>query len=491
MSRAASASVSRLPPVVHRAWTARWFAGDATLAAAFGPPPSEPALAAQARALDAVVRPHDWRTLLTPADATLPPDALVVLAGQQPVLCGGPALVAHKAATAVRLAAQLGTTLRRTVVPVFLFADEDHDSAEIDHVDLPVPGTERLERLRCPIHPGHDSFFRSRWDEAALEAVLARVGVGPGVGVGVGASGARGKDTLADARDFCAHVEALLRASFGHLGLRSVRSHQLTPHARTVLADALAHPAALRASLAAGAARLAADGLPASFDAADPRPLLLESRAGRRRRVAADDAQAAARLASSPQDFSPDAALRPVVQAAALPVVAQVAGPSELLYLAQARALHERARLPAPVLVPRLEATAVPAALLEVLGGELDVLRIAEGPDDPAERRLLEAAQLFARHIEESDAGLSARAQRWLADTAHGARRLVESLSWRGGVPPSRMQRLRPRGSAQDTVLGWAADAQASGDPAAWGSRIVELCRPLEPPAHTLYVIPA
>src|SRR6185503_10469223 len=81
----------------------------------------------------------------------------------------------------------------------------------------------------------------------------------------------------ADARDFCAHVDALLRACFGHLGLRTVRSHQLTAQAPAVLHDALADSAACRGALAAGAARLAAVSLPASFDAADPRPLLLES----------------------------------------------------------------------------------------------------------------------------------------------------------------------------------------------------------------------
>ena len=482
MSRAASASVAWQPPAVHGEWTARWFAGDTTLAAAFGPPPSEPALRAQAQALDAFAgrtARAEWRDLLAPSGRALPGDALVVIAGQQPMLGGGPALVAHKAATAIRLAAQLSETWRRAVVPVFLFADEDHDSDEVDHLDLAVAGEDRLERLRCPIHPGHDGFFRSRWDEAALPAVLDRLGA-RGAGAGRGAGGGE---------DVCAHVEALLLASFGHLGLRTVRAHALTARATTLLLDALEEPAALRASLATGAERLAAAQLPASFDAADPRPLVLESRAGRRRRLAAGDADATARLRRSPPDFSPDAALRPVVQGAALPVVAQVAGPSELLYLAQARGLHARAGLPAPVLVPRLEATAGPAALLEPLGVELAALSFDARPDDPAERRLLEAAEAFARRVEEGDAALSARARRWLADTARGARRLVEALAWRGGTAPGSVQRLRPRGNPQDTVLAWAPDACA-GDPARWGSRIVELCRPLDPPAHAVYVIP-
>lgn len=486
MSRAASASVAWQPPAVHAAWTARWFAGDTHLAAAFGPPPSEAALLAQAQSLDVFAgrtARADWRDLLAPSARTLPSDALVVIAGQQPMLGGGPALVAHKAATAVRLAAHLAEAWQRAVVPVFLFADEDHDSDEVDHLDLAVAGDDRLERLRCPIHPGHDCFFRSRWDYVALPAVLERLGVrGADAGAGGGAR-------RAEAEDLCGHVEALLLASFGHLGLRTVRSHALTERAQTLLLDALEEPAALRDALAAGAERLAAAHLPASFDAADPRPLVLESRAGRRRRLAAGDPDAVARLRRSPQDFSPDAALRPVVQGAALPVVAQVAGPSELLYLAQARGLHARAGVPAPVLVPRLEATAVPPALLEQLGVELDALSFDARPDDPAERRLLEAAEAFARRVEEGDAALSARARRWLADTARGARRLVESLAWRGGTPPGSSQRLRPRGNPQDTVLAWAPDACA-GDPARWGSRIVELCRPLDPPAHAVYVIP-
>lgn len=489
MSRAASAAVAWQPPAVHAGWTARWFAGDAALAAAFGPPPSASSLAAQARALDAFAARGtraDWRGLLSPSGTTPPSDALVVVAGQQPMLGGGPALVAHKAATAIRLAALLGESLRRAVIPVFLFADEDHDSDEVDHLDLAVAGADRLERLRCPIHPGHDCFFRSRWDGTALHAVLERIGASGGGASGAGGGAGAGED---EGQDFSAHVEALLSASFGHLGLRTVRAHALTARASPLLLDALQEPSAFRAELAAGAERLSAAHLPASFDAADPRPLVLESRDGRRRRLAAGDADAPARLRRSPQDFSPDAALRPVVQAAALPVVAQVAGPSELLYLGQARGLHARAGVPPAVLVPRLEATAVPAALLEQLDVELDALRFDDRPDDPAERRLLEAAEAFARRIEEADAALSSRARRWLADTARGARRLVESIAWRGGTPPGTVQRLRPRGGPQDTVLAWTPDAWA-GDPARWGSRVVELCRPLDPPAHAVYVIP-
>ena len=479
MSRAASAGTSRQPPLVHAEWTARWFAGDATLAAAFGPPPAAASLTEQARVLDALPRRAEWREALSPAGPPVASDALVVVAGQQPMLCGGPALVAHKAATAVRLADQLSAQWQRSVIPVFLLADEDHDSAEVDHVDLATPDGVRLERLRCPIHPGHDGFFRSRWDETALQAALARVG-----------AAAAAPDVAASAADFCAHVEALLAATFGHLGLRVVRAHALSARASPVLRAALDDPAACRAELAAGAARLEAARLPASFDAADPRPLLLESREGRRRRLAAADADAPARLRRSPQDFSPDAALRPVVQCAVLPVVAQVAGPSELLYLGQARGLHALAGVLPPVFVPRLEATAVPATLLDRLGLELESLPLGEVAEDPAERRLLEAAQQFARRVEDADSALSSRAQRWLADTARGARRLVEALAWRGGTPADSLQRLRPRGSPQDTVLAWAPDAWAGGDPARWGSRVVELCRPLDPPAHAVYVIP-
>lgn len=208
--------------------------------------------------------------------------------------------------------------------------------------------------------------------------------------------------------------------------------------------------------------------------------------------MGAKDQAAVARLAINPQDFSPQAALRPLVQAATLPVVAQICGPSELLYLGQARGLHARHDLCPPVLVPRLEATAVHLELIDELGGDLaavDLSGAATGPSKE-EQELIQAAERFVAHLEALDKGVSHRARRWLRSTEDDIRRLAEVPAWGGADRNRSEQLLRPRGRCQDTVLAWLPEAWRHDRPGAWAEHIVSLCRPLDPPAHVLHIPP-
>jgi len=148
---AAAPPFVRRAPLVHAPWTHAWWQGRADLVELFGPSPSPASLAAAAATQSRRVLPA-WTSWVRSAAGHAPPaDALVVLAGQQPVLAGGAALVAHKAATAVRLARDLSASLRRPVVPVFLLADEDHDSSEVDHVDVVADASGRVLGDAIPV----------------------------------------------------------------------------------------------------------------------------------------------------------------------------------------------------------------------------------------------------------------------------------------------------------------------------------------------------
>jgi hypothetical protein len=480
----------RRAPVVHAAWTVAWFRGEPALATLFGPPPSPASLSASAatQAARAAIPWTSWAQA-APGHAP-PPEALVVLAGQQPVLAGGAALVAHKTATAIRLARDLARSLGRPVVPVFLLADEDHDSAEVDHVDVFDEATGALRRVRCPISPRSARFSEAAWDRDRLPQAVREIATVPERYRGAFEE----RCGLLEPAPAASHVAALLLDVFGDQGLVCVESHRLTAAGGAVVEAALGDPGWSARQLAAGAERLGRAGLRVSFDPEDPRPLVLESRDLRRRRVAAGDGQALRRFAARPDSFSPQAALRPVVQAAALPVVAQVCGPSELLYLGQARALHERFGLAAPVLVPRLEATRLTVRQLRELGGDLtgvdlvDASRLAHPLAEP-ERALAEAAARLAEAVTAASPALAGRARRWRERAERTARRLAEAPHWharRGSAAAV----LRPRGRAQDTVLAWLPDAWHAGRPAAWGARLVELCSPLEAPEHVLHVLP-
>ena len=469
-------------PLVHGPWTHAWWRGDRALAECFGEAPTFASLEDTAAALDA--SRFDWRPALARHD--LPEDGLVVLAGQQPVLAGGPGFVAHKAATAIRLAALLEERWRRPVRAVFLIATDDHDSSEIDHIDYISTSTGSLSRVSCAVRPGSDSFHRSVWDSASLAETL--VSVSPGTDF---------DDFLNGTYKVPEHFLRLLRATYRDHDLHQIEAHRLNPAAREIIERALREGEGLCAELRAGAARLSGVDMPASFDPQDPRPLVLESRAGRRRRLPAGDDDALARLAEHFDDFSPQAALRPIVQAAALPVVAQVVGPSETLYLGQARGLHDYFDVVPPVLVPRLEATRVSADELSAIGDEPSrAADLLDGPEATralrsAEASFVDSARAFGRHVEDADAGLQGKVRRWLEKVEQGAHRLAEAPTWRGSGAGRRLQALRPRGRPQDTVLAWVPDAWSADDPAGWGSHIVSLSAPLEPPRHVLHAYPS
>ncbi len=415
-----------------------------------------------------------------------PSGALVVLAGQQPCFAAGAALIAHKAATAVALARDLSSAWSRPVVPVFLLATEDHDSSEVDHIDLVDDLDGRIRRFRARILPGSDASWRSTYatnhDSVLTSALKSCCDQLNDVL----------KSTSVHSSALCelsrVHGAALL-AAFGPLGLRVVEAHALRPLGDEIIRRALTRPDQLRASLERGQHLARTARLQPSFDAGDPRPLVMESRGGRRRRVAAEDREAARRHDRSPEDFSPHAALRPLVQAASLPVVAQVCGPSELRYLGEARLLHQEFGLIAPVLVPRLEASFVSPALLGSLPGGLEGLDLgaSRSTSGPAEHAVREALRDFARTFDDGPARIAARAERWRRSTESAMRRLAEQRAWHTRPRSLLTATLSPRGRPQDTVLAWLPDALEHGGPASWGRRLVDLARPLDPPRHVLH----
>lgn len=61
------------------------------------------------------------------------PRTLVIVGGQQTGLLGGPLLVIYKALTAISEARRVERLLKRSVVPVFWLASEDHDWDEVNH----------------------------------------------------------------------------------------------------------------------------------------------------------------------------------------------------------------------------------------------------------------------------------------------------------------------------------------------------------------------
>jgi bacillithiol biosynthesis cysteine-adding enzyme BshC len=310
------------------------------------------------------------------------PQGLAVFTGQQTSLFGGPLFTLYKALTTVSLAARLQRELRRPVVPMFWMASEDHDVAEADHVHL----TDRSGGLVQVRH--------AVWGSPA-GFIPANLRLGPAI-----------QETLDRLRDLLPTTEfttsvygALAQAYAPERTLAEAFARwmvHLLGETGLVLVDG-ADPRLKR--LAAGIFRreledaprtsreiletsqsLRALGYPAQIEARadgvnffllqDGRRPLVRDQAGFRLRDTGEVLSPASlrRMAEeTPERFSPNVALRPVMQDALFPTLAYVAGPGELAYFAQLRPVYAAFNVPMPVIVPRASLSLLEPRMAQLL----------------------------------------------------------------------------------------------------------------------------
>jgi len=310
------------------------------------------------------------------------PRAVAVVTGQQTGLFGGPLFTLYKALTAVQLAARLQVELQRPVIPVFWMASEDHDVAEADHIQL-------LDRTGTPVTLRHAPWgsppgfipANLRLGPAIADtlerawALLPSTEFAPDLRNALGEAFAPER-TLAEA--FARWMVHLL----GECGLVLVDGAD--PGLKLLAAGILrreldAAPGSSQSILAASES-LRALGYPVQIEA---RPdgvncfLLREGRRGlvrdgngfrlrdSKQMIPAAELQ---RLAQDePERFSPNVALRPVVQDFLFPTLAYVAGPGELTYFAQLRPMYQAFDVLMPLVVPRASLTLVEPRIGQLL----------------------------------------------------------------------------------------------------------------------------
>jgi uncharacterized protein YllA (UPF0747 family) len=333
------------------------------------PMPATPSLAAAVAAASARDLPRETLTRaliarleelgapsasLASAERLRRPGVVAVVAGQQPVLFGGPHLVVSKALAAVAVARRIeagGTP----AVPVFWVASEDHDHAEVDHVDVvrPAGGTERLS---VTLPDDRRMLSRVPLDADAALARLAEIlPPGPGRDEALAAVRPAPGDSVGSA-----FARTLLRL-LGRFGIVVVEPETLRPFARAVAAHDVAHPGDLARVVVAAEDAFAAHGFAKPLGLRVREVFFVADRAGRRHRPQglpeADDAAGIAtwlrRIDEKPESVSWNVAGRVLAQDVALPVAAQVCGPAEFGYCAAIAPAHALLGVPAPALVPR------------------------------------------------------------------------------------------------------------------------------------------
>ena len=303
--------------------------------------------------------------------------AFAVVTGQQVGLFGGPAYSVYKALTAIHVAREL-TAKRTNAVPVFWLATEDHDLAEVDHCFVSKRGG--FERFDL----GTQGIADRRVGEIQLgEAVRELSSRAAGLLDGSSADDVARwlTESYRPEETFGSSFAKLMTRIFAGRGLiflnplspelhrfsaqkmlRAVREH------KTLAKELVARSAALERSGYHGQVKVIEQST-LVFRIVDGQRLALRPSNGGfvtgSKEESAEETLKALEL--HPEEFSPSALLRPVVQDTLLPTVAYIGGSAEVAYQAQTSLVYERLLGRAPAILPRASFTLVPAHVTNLL----------------------------------------------------------------------------------------------------------------------------
>ncbi len=307
------------------------------------------------------------------------PDSVAVVTGQQLGLFAGPLYTVYKALSAVRYAARLEAETGRPAVPVFWLADEDHDYDEVRAATFTDGDRVRSVAYDAGLGANRPPVGRIVLDAGRLTDTLAALGDA----LPDGPHRASVLDAVRDAyrpgvslRD--AFARLLVRLAPG-LVLVSVDDARLKRLAAPLVARELHEWEATHAALVAQTEALAAAGFHAQIAPTPVNVFWIDDEGARRPldpaaggfAVRGDSPERTSvwldRLAASPERFSPNVVLRPLVQDALFPTAAYVAGPGETAYYAQLTPVYARFGVPMPVIEPRLSVSLVEPGVAKVL----------------------------------------------------------------------------------------------------------------------------
>lgn len=319
--------------------------------------------------------------------------ALAIVTGQQVGLFGGPLYTLYKAMTAAVIARSASSQLGRAVVPLFWMDADDHDFDEIRHVRL-VDASHQLVTVSYDVNgkPERLPVARLRL-ERSVEEMLEKTDASL-------PTSEFKRDVLDSLREAYSVGTSLTRA-FGQWLLRMTRGTGLAvvdptmPELKALAAPLFEREASERSEstrlVQETTDALVAQGYHAQatttedalnlFYAAPERFHILSEDSGFR--IAADGRllplkELRTLIHEEPEQFSPNVLLRPLFQDALLPTLAYIAGPNELAYFAQLKAVYRHFELPMPLVFPRASFTVVErsqAKFMQRYGVQLTDLR--------------------------------------------------------------------------------------------------------------------
>jgi bacillithiol biosynthesis cysteine-adding enzyme BshC len=328
--------------------------------------------------------------------ARLRSGACAVVTGQQVGLFGGPAFALYKALSAVKLA-QLVSKQGADCVPIFWLATEDHDLDEVSHVRMPLPdGRQELVSSGTQGRPDAPVGAITFGNEISSAVNRANELLGDCELTQLLAQAYRPGETFGSA---FARLFAQIFSDYGVI-LLDGGDPELDQIAAPLYVAAIERAAELSKKLLARNAQLEASGYHQQVHVTGSSTVLFLVRDGARvplQRTTTGEflageekfspGQLASIAASSPQWFSPNVLLRPVVQDYLLPTLAYVGGSAEVAYFAQAGVVYEALVGKATPILPRFSATIVEPKMQALLEkNHLSVPDTFQGPEAVRER---------------------------------------------------------------------------------------------------------
>ena len=351
--------------------------------------------------------------------------AMAIVSGQQVGLFGGPAYAFYKAIAAVRIAKDL-TEAGIDSVPVFWMATEDHDLDEVRHVTFFKDG--KLIKFELPGGVGKN-------------APVGRIPLGPEIealqtDAAKILAGAGGEE-MAQILGECYRAGESYGSAFGKMFARllggsglilldplDVRLHRL---AQPVLEKAVRQRDTIEQQLIERGAALEKAGYPAQVKVTSRSTTLFYISCDGRQAISCENesfesgsrswsqAELLGAIRSEPENFSPNALLRSVMQDFLLPTVAYIGGPAEISYFAQSEVLYRNLLGRMPVMLPRAGFTLVDTKaqrLLKQYG--LEVEDVWSGPQE-LRKRLSQASvpENISTLLNENGVEINQRLQQW------------------------------------------------------------------------------
>lgn len=309
--------------------------------------------------------------------------AAAVVTGQQVGLFGGPMFDIYKALTAVKLA-ETATAAGVDAVPVFWLATYDHDLAEVNHVSIPGPDG-ALQVLTTPSRdvPGAPVSAVRLGDEILPLVEQAMKILGDCEAAQLLRDSYRPGESLGTA---FARLYAQIFAEWGVIVL-DASDAELDRVAEPMFRAAIERADELESALLARGQALEAAGYHQQVKVTSSSVLLFTMRQGARtpihRRgngataefvIGTDSAaeklskvELLSRIRSTPEQFSPNVLLRPIIEDYLLPTLAYTGGAAEAAYFAQAGAVYEVLLGRVTPIVPRFSATLVEPKIQRLL----------------------------------------------------------------------------------------------------------------------------